>query len=128
MVCPERRRYSFMVSPGPVAIDYIEMWIIQGAYFVMFGFYLNVLRVHGAARNRSLTVATALLFVFCTTHCALQIATTTLYNQLVSTSLGDSKAVFDRTLKHYSALGIATNAVYVTSKCVIVLELHRDPH
>jgi hypothetical protein len=128
MICPERRRYSFTVSPGPVVIDYIEMRIIQGAYFVMFGFYLNVLRVHGAARNRSLTIATALLFIFCTAHCALQITTTTLYNQLVSTSLGDSKPVFDRTFQDYSALAIATDAVYVTSKCVTVLALHRDPH
>ncbi|KAJ7328711.1 hypothetical protein DFH08DRAFT_315155 [Mycena albidolilacea] len=84
----------------------------------MFGFYLNVLRVHGAARNRSLTIATALLFIFCTAHCALQITTTTLYNQLVSTSLGDSKPVFDRTLQDYSALAIATNAVYVTSNVI----------
>jgi uncharacterized membrane protein len=128
MVFPERRRYSFMVSPGPVVLDYIEMWIIQGVYLVMFGFYLNVLRVRGAARNRSLTVATTLLFIFCTAHCALQITTSTLYNQLVSTSIGDSKPLFDRTFKDYSTLAIATNTVYVTSKCVTVLALHRDPH
>ncbi|KAJ7312364.1 hypothetical protein DFH08DRAFT_1087589 [Mycena albidolilacea] len=91
---------------------------LYGAYFVMFGFYLNVLRVYGAARNRSLTIATAMLFIFCTAHCALQITTTTLYNQLVSTSLEDSKPVFDRTFKDYSALAIATNAVYVTSNMI----------
>ncbi|KAJ7312765.1 hypothetical protein DFH08DRAFT_896597 [Mycena albidolilacea] len=98
---------------------------LYGVYFVMFGFYLNILRVHGAPRNRSLTVATTLLFIFCTAHCALQTATTTLYNQLVSTSLGDSKPVFDRTLKDYSALAIATNAMYVTSNviadCIFIL-------
>ncbi|KAJ7788790.1 hypothetical protein B0H14DRAFT_2947111 [Mycena olivaceomarginata] len=76
---------------------------LYGAYFVM---------------NRSLTIATALLFIFCTAHCALQITTTTLYNQLVSTSLEDSKPVFDRTLKDYSALAIATNTVYVTSNVI----------
>ncbi|KAJ7259084.1 hypothetical protein B0H12DRAFT_1108890 [Mycena haematopus] len=88
------------------------------AYFVMFGFYLKVLRMHGAARNRSLTAATILLFIFCTAHCALQISTTTLYNQSVSTSLGDSEHVFDRTFKDYSALAVATNAVYVTSNVI----------
>ncbi|KAJ6606122.1 hypothetical protein DFH09DRAFT_1119346 [Mycena vulgaris] len=91
---------------------------LYGAYLVMFGFYLNVLRARGVAKNRSLTVATVLLFVFCTAHCALQITTTTLYNRLESTSLGDSKPVFDRTFKDYSALAIATNAVYVTSNVI----------
>ncbi|KAJ7122075.1 hypothetical protein C8R44DRAFT_785611 [Mycena epipterygia] len=99
---------------------------LYGAYFVMFGFYLNVLRTRGVAKNRNLTVATVFLFIFCTAHCALQITTTTLYNRLVSTSLGDSEPVFDRTFKDYSALAIATNAVYITSKFHFYIALLRN--
>ncbi|KAJ6594322.1 hypothetical protein B0H19DRAFT_1247007 [Mycena capillaripes] len=91
---------------------------LYGAYLVMFGFYLNVLRSHGVANNRGLTFATILLFVFCTAHCALQIATSTLYNQLESTSVGDSESVFNRTFTDYSAVAIATDAVYVTSNVI----------
>ncbi|KAJ6594325.1 hypothetical protein B0H19DRAFT_57961 [Mycena capillaripes] len=94
------------------------MWTIQGAYLVMFGFYLNILRSRGVAKNRGLTFATILLFIFCTAHCALQIATSTLYNQLESTSVGDSESVFNRTFTDYSAVVIATDAVYVTSNVI----------
>jgi hypothetical protein len=84
----------------------------------MFGFYLNVLRSRGVAKNRGLTFATILLFIFCTAHCALQITTSTLYNRLESTSLGDSESVFNQTFKDYTAVAMATDAVYVTSTCV----------
>ncbi|KAJ6594342.1 hypothetical protein B0H19DRAFT_1247022 [Mycena capillaripes] len=91
---------------------------LYGAYLVMFGFYLNVLRERGFAKHRGLTFAIVLLFIFCTMHCALQIATSTLYNQLESTSVGNSESVFNRTFKDYSLVAIATNAVYVTSNVI----------
>ncbi|KAJ7884111.1 hypothetical protein B0H14DRAFT_2700859 [Mycena olivaceomarginata] len=91
---------------------------LYGAYLVMFGFYLNVLGKHGFSKNRGLTFATILLFIFCTAHCALQIATSTLYNRLESTSIGNSEAMFNRTFKDYSSVAIATNAVYITSNVI----------
>ncbi|KAJ7716464.1 hypothetical protein B0H16DRAFT_1801443 [Mycena metata] len=92
---------------------------LYGAYVVMFGLYLKVLRSGGIAKNRGLTVATILLFILCTAHCALQISTSTLYNQAESRSIGNSEALFDQTFKDYSSVVIATNAVYVTSKCIL---------
>ncbi|KAJ6594337.1 hypothetical protein B0H19DRAFT_1056647 [Mycena capillaripes] len=89
-----------------------------GTYLVMFGFYLNVLRKHGFAKHRGLTSAANFLFIFCSAHCALQIATSTLYNQLESTSIGDSEFVFNRTFKDYSSVVIATNAMYITSNMI----------
>ncbi|KAJ7429827.1 hypothetical protein B0H11DRAFT_1014934 [Mycena galericulata] len=58
-----RLQSSFSVIGVGSSILTAEVFL-YGAYLVMFGFYLNVLRVHGTARNRSLTVATALLFIF----------------------------------------------------------------
>ncbi|KAJ7252917.1 hypothetical protein C8J57DRAFT_1722675 [Mycena rebaudengoi] len=91
---------------------------LYGAYVVMFGLYLNVLRSRGIAKNRGLTVATILLFIFCTAHCILQIATSTLYNRLESRSIGNSETLFNQTFKDYSSVAIATNAVYVTSNII----------
>ncbi|KAJ7763709.1 hypothetical protein B0H16DRAFT_454906 [Mycena metata] len=91
---------------------------LYGAYVVMFGLYLKVLRSGGIAKNRGLTVATILLFILCTAHCALQISTSTLYNQAESRSIGNSEALFDQTFKDYSSVVIATNAVYVTSNII----------
>ncbi|KAJ7265187.1 hypothetical protein C8J57DRAFT_1718436 [Mycena rebaudengoi] len=91
---------------------------LYGAYLVMFGFYLNILGKHGFSKNRGLTFATIFLFIFCTAHCALQIATSTLYNRLESTSVGNSEAMFNRTFKDYSSVAIATNAVYITSNII----------
>ncbi|KAJ7798802.1 hypothetical protein B0H14DRAFT_3886337, partial [Mycena olivaceomarginata] len=108
---------------------------LYGVYLVMFGFYLNVLRSRGVAKNRGLTFATILLFIFCTAHCALQITTSTLYNRLESTSLGDSESVFNQTFKDYTAVAMATDAVYVTStviadsifilRCYAIWDFHR---
>ncbi|KAJ7881102.1 hypothetical protein B0H14DRAFT_2706147 [Mycena olivaceomarginata] len=81
---------------------------LYGAYLVITGF----------SKNRGLTFATILLFIFCTAHCALQIATSTLYNRLESTSIGNSEAMFNRTFKDYSSVAIATNAVYITSNII----------
>ncbi|KAJ7894301.1 hypothetical protein B0H14DRAFT_3854400 [Mycena olivaceomarginata] len=91
---------------------------LYGAYVVMFGLYLKVLRSRGIAKNRGLTVATILLFIFCTAHCTLQIATSTLYNRLESRSIGNSETLFNQTFKDYSSVAIATNAVYVTSNII----------
>ncbi|KAJ7840873.1 hypothetical protein B0H13DRAFT_2365986 [Mycena leptocephala] len=91
---------------------------LYGAYVIMFGLYLNVLRSRGITKNRGLTVATILLFIFCTADCTLQIATSTLYNRLESRSIGNSEASFNQTFKDYSSVAIATNAVYVTSNII----------
>ncbi|KAJ7929467.1 hypothetical protein B0H13DRAFT_1859675 [Mycena leptocephala] len=40
---------------------------LYGAY-VVIGLYMSVLRSRGGAKNRGLTVATILLFIFCTAH------------------------------------------------------------
>ncbi|KAJ7767663.1 hypothetical protein B0H16DRAFT_334878 [Mycena metata] len=91
---------------------------LYGAYVVMFGVYVKVLCSGGIAKNRGITVATILLFIFCTAHCVLQIATSTLYNQLESRSIGDSETLFNQTFKQYSSAVIATNAVYITSNII----------
>ncbi|KAJ7142735.1 hypothetical protein C8R44DRAFT_866040 [Mycena epipterygia] len=51
---------------------------LYGAYLVIFGFYLHVLRTHGIAQHYFLTASTILLFILGTAHCALQLATTIL--------------------------------------------------
>ncbi|KAF8176385.1 hypothetical protein K438DRAFT_2022602 [Mycena galopus ATCC 62051] len=53
---------------------------LYGVYATMFGFYLHVLRKHGVMRNRFLIVARISLFLLCTAHCALLLATTEIAN------------------------------------------------
>jgi hypothetical protein len=45
---------------------------------------------------------------------------------LESRSIGNSETLFNQTFKDYSSVAIATNAVYVTSKCVTVPVILRE--
>jgi len=83
---------------------------LYGVYATLFGFYLHVLRKHGIMRNRFLTVATISLFLLCTAHCALLLATTEIASVNSATALYRDEV--------YISLTQAANAIYVTSNVI----------
>jgi hypothetical protein len=87
-----------------------------GVYATMFGFYLHVLRKHGVMQYRFLTGATISLFLLCTAHCALLLATTEIANVI-----NGSTELSRQSLQIYVSLNRASNTIYVTSKCVYLL-------
>ncbi|KAF8156477.1 hypothetical protein K438DRAFT_1986738 [Mycena galopus ATCC 62051] len=109
-----------MALAGPLKIEDIEnsMYIamaevfLYGVYAVMFGFYVHVLSTQGMGKNRALPVATILLFILCTAHLGLLLASTVFYNHALTSK---------PTLKHGrepDPVLQATNAIYVTSNLV----------
>ncbi|KAJ7493983.1 hypothetical protein FB451DRAFT_1551243, partial [Mycena latifolia] len=106
-----------MSAPPEVVTDFViqdleDLWAITaaevglyGAYLVMFGFYVHVLGTRGIAKHRFLTAATISLFILCTSHCALELATT-----IVRTRA--EKAVA------HAMPGPSTEAVYIFVTCV----------
>ncbi|KAJ7910922.1 hypothetical protein B0H13DRAFT_1876241 [Mycena leptocephala] len=91
---------------------------LYGAYAVMFGFYLNVMRTRGISKNRFIAISTIALFILCTIHCIFLFVGTIFSNahsvdELISAS--DQTPFF-----RYNTFYRAANAVYVTSKVVII--------
>ncbi|KAJ7917418.1 hypothetical protein B0H13DRAFT_1870291 [Mycena leptocephala] len=88
--------------------------MFPGAYAVMFGFYIHVLHTRGIPKTRFLPVATISLFILCTAHLALLLASTTIFDQTNETSAvgaGDpSYLVFQ--------LNFATTVIYVTNNII----------
>ncbi|KAJ7142773.1 hypothetical protein C8R44DRAFT_761080 [Mycena epipterygia] len=90
-----------------------------GAYLVMFGFYLHVLRTHGTTQHRFLTLSTISLFVLGTAHFALELVITSFHTRLllvtedfpVSTDHADHAKI-------YVSLTYATTTVYVASNVI----------
>jgi hypothetical protein len=94
-----------------------------GAYAILFGFYLYILRTRGAANRRFLTVATISLFILCTAHCAFVLASVIFDNMALATAIY-SPSGGEPLSGHSVEWNRAANAVYVTSKCVsICIEL-----
>ncbi|KAF8156466.1 hypothetical protein K438DRAFT_349675 [Mycena galopus ATCC 62051] len=92
---------------------------LYGVYTVMFGFYVHVLSTQGMGKNRALPVATILLFILCTAHLGLLLASTVFYNHALTSK---------PTLKHGrepDPVLQATNAIYVTSNLVEYAHLQR---
>ncbi|KAJ7822531.1 hypothetical protein B0H14DRAFT_2828346 [Mycena olivaceomarginata] len=105
MVDPRSSEFMQRMEVGLFVV--VTEVFLYGVYATMFGFYLHVLRKHGVMRNRFLTAATISLFLLCTAHCALLLATTELAN--LNYDAGDEV---------YVSLMQALNAIYVTSKCI----------
>ncbi|KAJ7805485.1 hypothetical protein B0H13DRAFT_2387712 [Mycena leptocephala] len=81
-----------------------------GAYFVMIAFYLHVLRTRRTIKLGFLATATITLFILCTIHCALVLATTILATRR---QIRQGPQV-----PSYTTLIVATEAVYVTANVV----------
>ncbi|KAJ7318734.1 hypothetical protein DFH08DRAFT_971110 [Mycena albidolilacea] len=101
-----------------------------GAYFVLMAFYLYLLRTRGVGKQRRLACATMALFILCTVHFALVLATTVL-----ATKVYIAEPLPDLTISSViGRLTMASNAVYVTTNviadiifvCLRVYETHRD--
>ncbi|KAJ7466483.1 hypothetical protein FB451DRAFT_1485453 [Mycena latifolia] len=104
-------------SESAWAITAAEVFL-YGAYLVLFGFYLYVLRTGGMAKHRFLNVSTISLFILCTAHCALVLNIPRLRTRLnAGITAGDVEGTAKRTAEE-SSLVFATNAVYVTSNVI----------
>ncbi|KAJ7494007.1 hypothetical protein FB451DRAFT_1215842 [Mycena latifolia] len=88
---------------------------LYGAYCVMFGFYLHILRTCGMARHRFLTGSTISLFVLSTVHCVLELAIAVVFSAAHAVTGTEASRRYQ---KVYVSLILATNVVYVTSNVV----------
>ncbi|KAJ7494144.1 hypothetical protein FB451DRAFT_1388251 [Mycena latifolia] len=120
---------TITASELKVALDQVAItWgmamaeaFLYGVYLIMFGFYLDILRTQGVANHRFLTVAIISLFVLCTAHCTLVIATA-----VVLTRAGSDLAPYLISPSWFSSgrntslvyIVYVTNRVYVTSNIV----------
>ncbi|KAJ7827264.1 hypothetical protein B0H14DRAFT_1233768 [Mycena olivaceomarginata] len=122
--------YTFMAPISPFSkslIDHIQsnLYIamgevfLYGAYAVIFGFYIHVLHTRGMPKNRFLNAATISLFIVCTAHLALLLATISSQNQDDEAYAVESAALFDRFQMTALNLNRATNAIYITATIFI---------
>ncbi|KAJ7817371.1 hypothetical protein B0H14DRAFT_2602086 [Mycena olivaceomarginata] len=98
-------------SPESYLIYDLEVaWSLAAvsAYFVMFAFYLHLLRTRRLAKHRFLNIATIALFILCTIHCALVLAATILGTRL------EMGAVFGSE-RSFTNVTLAAEAVYITT-------------
>ncbi|KAJ7466465.1 hypothetical protein FB451DRAFT_413242 [Mycena latifolia] len=91
---------------------------LYGAYLVLFGFYLHVLRTGGMAKHRFLNISTISLFILCTAHCALVLNIPRLRTRLDARIAAGDVEGSDKLTAEQSHLVFATNAVYVTSNVI----------
>ncbi|KAJ7494010.1 hypothetical protein FB451DRAFT_1360612, partial [Mycena latifolia] len=107
------------------AITAAEVFL-YGAYVVMFAFYLNVLRTRRMAQHRFLTGSTISLFILCTAHCALELATA-IFTEALAEAMTDLE-VATSYANVGVALAFATNVVYVTSNvladCIFIFRCY----
>ncbi|KAJ7104686.1 hypothetical protein C8R44DRAFT_987876 [Mycena epipterygia] len=90
---------------------------LYGAYAVMFGFYIHILHTRRIAKNHFLAVATISLFIFCTVHLALLLASTAFFNESDEASVVRSKPHSHGSFTAFS-LNRATNVIYVTTNVI----------
>ncbi|KAF8144088.1 hypothetical protein K438DRAFT_1874546 [Mycena galopus ATCC 62051] len=90
---------------------------LYGAYAVMFGFYIHILHTRRIAKNRFLAVATISLFIFCTVHLALLLASTAFFNESDKASVVKSKPHSHGSFTAFN-LNRVTNVIYVTSNVI----------
>ncbi|KAF8148345.1 hypothetical protein K438DRAFT_2027524, partial [Mycena galopus ATCC 62051] len=87
---------------------------LYGAYVVMFGFYVHLLLKQGMAKTPYLSLGTISLFVLCTAHLALLLATTAVVDRTADVTVieaGDPGSLVYQ-------LNFATNAIYVTTNVI----------
>ncbi|KAJ7110894.1 hypothetical protein C8R44DRAFT_883359 [Mycena epipterygia] len=96
------------------------MHSVPGAYAVLFAFYVHGLCRREIKNHRYLTVATVLLFILSTVHCALQLASITLNNRSLGQEIyADLLSGTDYTEDLlYASVNRAASAVYVTSNLI----------
>jgi hypothetical protein len=98
--------------------------ISSGAYLIMIGLYVHVLRKRGLGQNRLLASAIIALFVLCTAHCVLvlaAVATRTSLELRLILHLAGGPVPHGRLpllVPTAGGLSLAANVVYVTAKCV----------
>ncbi|KAF8148353.1 hypothetical protein K438DRAFT_2027528 [Mycena galopus ATCC 62051] len=85
---------------------------LYGAYTVMFGFYISILHTRRVPQNRFLAAATILLFIFCTAHLGLLLATTAVLDRTAETSANGNPSYL------VLQLNFAENVIYVTSNVI----------
>ncbi|KAJ6569290.1 hypothetical protein B0H19DRAFT_1066048 [Mycena capillaripes] len=98
-----------------------------GTYVVLFGFYLHILQTKERSNNRFLHAAMIALFLLCTMHCGLLIASTVIWNK--------NAEGIPRTLKTAADIDGAANGIYVASslladtiftyRCCAIWKSHR---
>ncbi|KAJ7493973.1 hypothetical protein FB451DRAFT_1215780 [Mycena latifolia] len=90
---------------------------LPGAYLVLFSFYLHILRTRSlATKHHFLTGSTVCLFILCSAHCALEVATTILRSETEKVSTTPAVPTSSRDV--WISLMFATNAIYVTSNVI----------
>ncbi|KAJ7200326.1 hypothetical protein GGX14DRAFT_466645 [Mycena pura] len=107
---------QFDTAPTKNIDLYIAMCeaFLYGAYAVMFGFYIHVLHTRGIPKTRFLPVATILLFILCTVHMTLLVASIAVRDQTDETSVvgaGDPSYLVLQ-------LNFATSVIYVTNNVI----------
>ncbi|KAJ7656641.1 hypothetical protein B0H17DRAFT_1213748 [Mycena rosella] len=89
--------------------------LLYGAYLVMFGFYIHVLRKRQNRKQRFLTATTISLFLLSTAHCALVLAITVVEGKVPS---AETEGANIRNQRVTTSLVSTASAVYVTSNVV----------
>ncbi|KAJ7652642.1 hypothetical protein B0H17DRAFT_1101361 [Mycena rosella] len=88
---------------------------LYGAYLIMFGFYVYILRGRQMKKQHFLTGSAISLFILGTVHCALVLASAVFETRAMTRSNVDGYT-FHATMK--KSLGFAASAVYVTNNII----------
>ncbi|KAF8183470.1 hypothetical protein K438DRAFT_1838922 [Mycena galopus ATCC 62051] len=89
---------------------------LYGGYFVLVAFYLRALHARGMLmKNRFLAVATIVLFILCTFHCAFVLAVSIMGTSISMLLVTGIEFPASNIISHWISFNLAANAVYVTS-------------
>ncbi|KAF7368391.1 hypothetical protein MVEN_00161000 [Mycena venus] len=91
---------------------------LYGAYFVMFAFYLHLLRTRRMVKHGFLAIATIALFILCTVHCALVLATAILSTRIEIEIREGLERPGGANSGSFTILALAAEAVYVTTNVI----------
>ncbi|KAF7368399.1 hypothetical protein MVEN_00162000 [Mycena venus] len=91
---------------------------LYGAYFVMFAFYLHLLRTRRMVKHGFLAIATIALFILCTVHCALVLATAILSTRIEVEIREGLERPGGANSGSFTILALAAEAVYVTTNVI----------
>ncbi|KAJ6526465.1 hypothetical protein B0H19DRAFT_1275816 [Mycena capillaripes] len=93
---------------------------LYGAYFVMFAFYLHLLRTRRMVKHSFLAIATMALFILSAIHCALLLAAT-----ILGTRLELSPEFEGPHRRAFTTVTLAAEAVLTKRRYLIVLQIFR---
>ncbi|KAJ7731916.1 hypothetical protein DFH07DRAFT_991037 [Mycena maculata] len=96
--------------------------LLYGAYVIMFN--MHVLHTRGISNNPFLAITTISLFLLCTTHFALLLASTIVGNEVLE-DLVVGAETNESTLQLYRSLDRAANIIYVTNKFLMIPQTFR---